>query len=67
MSALPGGTASVAASTVGTLDSASGLKRSTSCQMFLTALGLRHPLGDSTTSEPPADSVVSTCVNEPPT
>ena len=33
------------------------LKRSTSCQMFFTAFGLRQPDGDSTTSEPPADSV----------
>ena len=67
MSASPGGTASVAASTVGTLDSASGLKRSTSRQMFFTAFGLRQPLGDSTTSEPPLDRVSSTCVSEPPT
>lgn len=67
MSALPCGTASVAASTVGTLDSASGLKRSTSPQMFFTEFGLRQPLGDSTTNEPPADSVSNTCVSDPPT
>src|SRR5580658_4592026 len=66
-SALPGGMANVAASTVGTLDSAWGLKRSTRPQMFLTAAGLRHPEGDRTTRQLPAAKVLNACVSEPPT
>src|SRR5487761_1532163 len=66
-SALPGGMASVAAITVGTLPIPSILKRSTHPQMFLTAAGLRHPAGDSTTRQLPAHRVASAWVSEPPT
>jgi hypothetical protein len=66
-SALPGGIASVAARTVGTLASISGLKRSTRPQMFFTAAGLRHPAGDRTTKQLPATKLLNACVSEPPT
>src|ERR1700722_14178987 len=65
--ALPGGMASVAARTVGTLDSVSGLKRSTRPQIFRTAAGLRQPEGDRTTRQLPADKLLKACVSEPPT
>src|SRR6185437_10893866 len=66
-SALPGGTVSVAAMTVGTLPIPSILKRSTNLQMFLTEAGLRHPAGDSTTRQLQAHRVASAWVSEPPT
>jgi hypothetical protein len=66
-SAVPCETAKVAASTVGTLDSASGLNRSTKPQMLRIEAGLRHPDGDSTTRQPPALRVAMACVSEPPT
>src|SRR5215813_13318066 len=67
ISAFPDGTPIAAASTVGTLENASHLKRSINAQMFLTELGLRHPAGDSTTRQPPALRVAKVCVSEPPT
>src|SRR6185437_5663394 len=67
MSALPGGMASAAARTVGTLENASTLNRSISPHMFFTADGFRHPDGDRTIRHAPVASVASVCVSDPPT
>ena len=67
VSASPEGTPAAAASTVGTLPSTVGLKRSTSLQIWRTAKGLRHPEADSTTREPPPTRVANAWVSAPPT
>ena len=66
-SAVPTGTASEAAKTVGTLLSATARNRSIKGQRFRMAAGLRQPAAERTTRQPPADSVAKACVSAPPT